>query len=761
MKKISVLLAFILSVIMVISMTACGEQPTDSSQNTNTSADNKVEQTVVDLSGVDGNGSTVKMSVLYDTMATRMRFVTGSKAPYRSKVDGVTYQINDWKPAWTQLKNDLDFKIQDVTPEKATSVSGAFTLFQANDFNNVNVLSGSVTDIVEEATNNNRFVDLAPYINNGSMPYLKAFLDKNELVEKTVTSSAGQIFYAPYFDGYNDVETMFILRKDWVEKLLDDGNPSYDTGVYVNTFYKPYYKSMNTTLTVANAAGTGTQNVRVSYTSGNGIIDIQNKLSTKNGQTLTKALRDYIDTVYGSTFAKRSDLFCGQDACYNADEMVALLRCVKANPQLLTGTTTVYPFYPRDKNVNRCTAILQLAQLWGARGYDSRNGYFYIDADGYLAEGRTSDKMMEALEYIHRMYQEGLILQNYEKGLGDYEEYREYLNDSNQGFMTYDYNQTTTVYNTTLYEKDEVKFADINLTPILFPVADWDQKAEGSLDDGYAVNGNYLYQYTESWRSLKSEAWAITAATLNDAKVFKKCIEMFDYMYSPAGHILMSYGPDAYMETKDPTINLNSLDPSAADYETKLAALTVQKYECIDYYGNKVPKISAKALSELNDKDLGGGNYTNYYRYFVGATLPIGYEKEQGMEYQTVDEKGAIGLEYIVKAVQLGTLKHAQVNKGADGNKANSLVPTVFPLTSSQNKTISEYCSKLGTNFNNSSANGYNVFHLYVQNGFGVNSASVTTLSAEGLVNLINNDWGGLTYYRQYDRAYNLMYGQK
>ena len=516
---------------------------------------------------------------------------------------------------------------------------------------------------------------------------------------------------------------------------------------------------MNTTLTVANAAGTGTKNVTVSYAAGNGIIDKQNALSTKNGKNLTEALKTYIDTVYGSTFAKRSDLFCGQDACYNADEMVALLRCVKANPQLLSGTSVVYPFYPRDKNVNRCAAILQLAQLWGARGYDSRNGYFYVDANGYLAEGRTSNEMMEALGYIHQLYQEGLIVENYEKGIGSYEEYRDYLNGNNQGFMTYDYNQTTTILNTTLYESNPVKYEGINLTPIMFPVADWDHKATANAAGGYTVNGNMLYQYTESWRSLKSESWAITYATaLNEPAIFKKCIEMFDYMYSPEGHILMSYGPDAYMETKDASIDLNSLDINASDYDAQLNALMTQKYECIDYYGKKVPKISAAALNELNDSNLGGGNYTNYYRYFVGATLPIGYVKEQGMEYQTVDEKGSVGLQYIVNAVQLGTLKHAQVNKGADGNLANSLVPTVFPLTKSQNDIISNYCGKLGTNFNNTSGAGYNEFHKYVQYGFGYSSSSVTTLSVADFQNQIKKDWGGSIYFLQYFNAYNVMY---
>ena len=96
MKKLTTLLACAISAVMLFGMTACTEETPTPSGDSST-ADQKVEQTVVDLSNVNGDGSTVKMSVLYDDMKTRMRFVSGSRAPYESKVDGVYYKLGDPK----------------------------------------------------------------------------------------------------------------------------------------------------------------------------------------------------------------------------------------------------------------------------------------------------------------------------------------------------------------------------------------------------------------------------------------------------------------------------------------------------------------------------------------------------------------------------------------------------------------------------------------------------------------------------------------
>lgn len=767
-KKLSTVAVIFLMIAMMFTLVGCPKP--DSGQNNSSgggTSSTKQQEQAIDLSSTNSDGATVKMSVFYNNEYTMMRYQNA----HESAVTGNKYKVNEYKPAWATLQDEdhLNFRIGDVTPTGKSSVSTAYQHWEMNDFNNVNILSGPVTSIVEQATKSGTFVNLEPYIREGYMPYLAKFLEENELVRNSVTSADGEIFYAPYFDGYDDIETMFILRQDWVAKLLD-GDANYDTDVNLTTEYKGFYKEVNTTFTAMTADGTGTHEVTLSYANGQGIIDIQNSLSTKNGATLVKALKDYINAHYVSKgyIEKPSDLFCGQDACYNADEMVALLRCVKTNPKLLTGASSnvIYPFYPRGNDANRAAAILQLAQLWGVRGYDSRNGYFYVDNNGILADGRASNDMIEALGFIHQMYKEGLILQDYLKNNGKDEEYRKTVNTQNTGFMTYDYNQTTTVYNS--LESNIQR--GMNLTPVLFPVADWDNKATylgttavNPTENGFAgykVEGKVLYQYTESWRSIKTEAWTITSSTKNDLATFKKCIEIFDYMYSPEGQILMSYGPDAYLKTKDASVKLNSLRDNLGDddYDAKLQALIEQKYETVDYYSRKVPAIHPDCLAELKDPMKGAGNYTDYYRYYVGATLPIGYVKEQGMEYQTVDAKGLVGLNYIVNAVEKGVLKHAQVNVGADGNKANSLVPTTFPLTDDQSGILAAQCLNLNLKFDNSSAAGYNEYHNYVQYGFNVNQGNITTLSPSALKDQVNNTWGGNVFYVTYLEAYLKMY---
>ena len=108
----------------------------------------------------------------------------------------------------------------------------------------------------------------------------------------------------------------------------------------------------------------------------------------------------------------------------------------------------------------------------------------------------------------------------------------------------------------------------------------------------------------------------------------------------------------------------------------------------IEYMGRTVPKLSAKALEEL--ATLAAVNYTNYYRRFLGGTLPIGYIKEQGMEYQTVHPKGQVGLDKLMKAMELGTFKTVLVNPTESDNPFFKMVPTTFPLTKAEETTNEE-----------------------------------------------------------------------
>lgn len=728
-------------VLVVTAFAACGK-----------SSGKKPGQTAIDLTGVNGDGSTVTMSVIYQKDA-KMTFISeGGYVPYKALND-VTYASGKLKPAYEELQSRLNFTIRDLTESSATSASDSFGKLQGKQFRNINILNGPVSEIVDEGTKNNTFVDLNLY--RKYLPNFFDFVDSHDIVKKSITSGNGAIYYSPYFDGFDDIETMFILRVDFVEKLLDDfANTKYDeqanyikdgegkVTVPFTTHYNGYYDSMDTSFTAVNADGKGTHKVELKYNKGEGIIAIQNKLATKTGKTLTEALVNYINEHYVTPgyITKPSELFVGQNACYNADELIALLRCVKTNPVLLTGSATneMVPFFPRHTSYDRLKQILQLVQIWGVRGYDSRNGYLYIDENGTLQDARVSEDMLDALEYMHQLYEEGLIANNYPNGQATGQtEWRETVLNDNTGFMMYDYNQTTTVYNTTIGSKPGASeySKNINLSPILFPVADWDNKAAENADGKYDVTGDgTLYQYTESWRSVKSEGWAITTATAQNPAVLKKCLDIFDYAYSDEGQRLMTYGPDEWIE-----------HDANGDIVT------------IDYRGRKVPKISEEAKNELNTLSGALGNYTNYYRRYVGSTLPIGFVKEQGMEYQTVDPKGLVGLDRIYNAVECGVLKHSTVDLNTE-NVQNSLVPTTFALTDSQFLAVSNNCGTLALNFNDASTGGSNIFHQYIMYGFGDTAHS--TVARDALVKQINTEWN-LTYYMQIYRAvYKKMYNQ-
>lgn len=755
-NKFRIVLTVVLCLILTLSFTACNKnKPTTTAK-----------QEVVDLTGVNGDGATVNTSVLYNGNTTLMRYDNTLGAEYNCIVTDEYKTGNQlFKPAWNELQKRLKFTIKDITPINMSSISQANTTLAAQNYKGVNVMNIPASAI-EDVREKNIFVDLNNY--REYLPNFFKFVDaeENKIVKASITSEDGGIYYAPYFDGMDDVETMLICRVDWVEKLLDDDVEKYgkddgtgkkkivydegrqltNTGTAAKpsysgeTFYNGYYDSMNTTFTAMKNA-TETQEIHIEYSSGEGVIAIQNALSRKDGKNLTEALKKYIDKFYVTPgyISKRSELFCGQNACYNADELVALWRCVYTNPELLSGNKDkdIIPFFPRGNTADRTYQVLQLAQLWGVRGYDSRNGYFYFDEEGKLQDARSSADMMEALTFLHQLYKEGLIAHDYTTAISESTaEYRETMYKENQGFMTYDYNQTTTIYNETVKDSQS---AYRNISPILYPYADWDNKATkvstGSDGEGvYAMNTNDLYMYTESWRSVKTEGWAITYDTaLNNKPAFKKALEMFDYLYTTEGQYLMTYGPDAWME--------HNLDGSI---------------KMMTYNGREVPVISEKALTELKDMNKGNGNYTNYYRYYVGATLPIGFIKEQGMEYQTVDAKGKIGLEYINNAKVANVLQHPSMTTNV-ANKQNVLVPTTFALSKNQQKNIQTNSLNLVKSFNNSSAKGENIFHSYVLSG-KFQTSDGQTYNKEQMVTLLNDTWSLKSYVRIHQTAYDKMY---
>ena len=405
----------------------------------------------------------------------------------------------------------------------------------------------------------------------------------------------------------------------------------------------------------------------------------------------------------------RADLFIGQDAAWDADELVALLRCVVANPQTLNGKNEVAGLFSREDNNNqrRVDMFRFAGTLFGVRGLESRQDYLYVGTDGKLHDARQEEDTYMALAKMNAMAEEGLISSSF---VNQESNKTETMLKNDAGFMHYDYNQTQTVFNETALQEGEKYMA------VMVPVARW--------YDGSNANGVYM-RFTESWRSVKTDGWAISLAGVgNDKNKLDAALALIDFAYSEEGQILMSYGPDAFIKT--------NADGS---------------YVTFDFNGKQMPVIADETYAELWDK--AGGNYTNYARYFLGSTLS--FVKSQAFEYQCTHEVGKEGAGNISNAIKYGTIKHPEL--AITENPWYSIVPTTLPTTKEANNEISNL-TELSSNGKFSQSNDkYNLFLDIIVNGYegaGVGSRA-------DVVKTVTETWGGEVYLLHKQDAYDLL----
>ena len=423
-------------------------------------------------------------------------------------------------------------------------------------------------------------------------------------------------------------------------------------------------------------------------------------------------LREYIDKAYNGYYGtERSNLFIGQNAAWDADELVALLRCVVANPQTLNGTDSIQGLFSREDNNNqRRVDVMRFAgNLFGIRGIESRQDYLYFDYDGSLKDARQNPETYKAMERMNNMVKEGLISVNFvDNADGKTKQYLE--NDS--GFMHYDYNQTQTLYNDPsqgVFDEGEKYMA------VMVPVACWMDGTEG---------GNYM-RFTESWRSVKTDGWGISAAGVkgNDDKLHA-ALKLIDYAYSPEGMILMSYGPDAFIKTND--------DGSFVTFQ---------------FNGQEMPQIADATRVELWEK--ASGNYTNYARQFLGSTLS--FAKSQAFEFQCTTEVGREGAGYISNAIALGTIKHPIL--AVTENPWYMSVPTVLPTTKAENDMLNTYTQLTANGRFSQNKDGENIFVNQIVNGYAEEGMGNADASAEKVA----GEWGGKQYLALKTDAWNRL----
>ena len=354
---------------------------------------------------------------------------------------------------------------------------------------------------------------------------------------------------------------------------------------------------------------------------------------------------------------------------------------------------------------------------------ESRSDYLYFTNDGKLHDARGDADAYKAVERMNAIVQEGLMTVDGTAASNAYLK-------KDAGLMSYDYNQTQTIYNDTIkYDTDgdgkkDKTFAQTGreYRAVMVPVAKWNDGTE-----------QYM-RFTESWRSVKTDGWAISIAGVGyNSDKLKAALKLIDFAFSVQGQITMSYGPDEFIKVK-----------STWDKTRKITtwAQVAEKYETFNFNGQQMPIISDGCKSDLASK--ASGNYTNFARRYLGSTLN-GFPKSQAFEYQCTSETGQKGSAVLAAAIGKGIIKHPLLEV-KETNMWYTSVPTTLPATAEQTSALKTY-TDLTENFS-SAKGGKNVFYQIIKGGYaksGGDTAIGPTTAAE-FAQYVNNNWKCTAY---------------
>lgn len=566
---------------------------------------------------------------------------------------------------------------------------------------------------------------------------------------------------------------------NWGEDLhkVDDAKKTATVKVYVK-----YSKALDSAKTGAIStllaeAGVGATDIS-GQTSGN-IIDIMNLAINKTsgavtGDILTEILKEYIKVTYvdstgasfyGATGRKLSHVFNSAYAAWDADLYTALGRCFVTSGTALGANVaqedpsthelkykTLYLLTGRQSRTDRFNDTVAMAgELYGVRGLESRYPFSYINAKGELVDARTKEVSFNAMNNINALTKEGLfapLISTVTITNGE----ASHSGTQNKGIQTlslHDYVQTQTA-NQGFRAEDQV--GDLyNFAPVLTPVSNWDTNDDGTKDT--------IMRFTESWRSVKTTGFAISyQGVKNNPDKLSAALAFVDYFFSPDGQILMTYGPQAaandngskeaagtagngfWYATEATGVSLTSVADKVADatnyapaqYKVKDAnksqyfIYNEKVYTGTPYNGRQIPTMTATNLKMFHD--VGGNSFSNYARWIIGTTLPVG-NKDQGFEYQCSAKCGLAGADIVGIALNNGTIKHVVQQVATTTENATNwytVVPSVLTFDSDVLASLSTATTGVVTGFYgdvnlfvNSDGSSGNFWHDIMAYGLG------------------------------------------
>lgn len=540
-------------------------------------------------------------------LGNNQRTITYQQATPLELPDGTVISQGSLKPTWQYIQSELGIEINDVAiqDQKATEM---MDVSAATGFDSATVFGGnSIAEDFMSYGAQGYFVRLNDHLDQ--MPNFAAYLEANPNIAKAITAYDGGIYHVPYAAELGNYARVFDGRETWVLTLLDSADALEAETHTLTPVYEGYWDRHDTN-----------------------IIDLQNEAAAGSltRDVALEALLTYIAETYPD-LEKPSDLYLGQTAQYDIDELVALWRVVELSPNTLSKASTgevvadaeISPFFVRKTKYRE--DVLRLISYFGGQrvhGSDSYAARFYLDADGVLQFSYADDAFLEGVDYISKMYAEGLIHSEF-ADLSTSDDFRKphYTKDEEEGhlqfgFMTFDWIASTTASNP-------------DVVGMLPPVT--------------TVDSDEFIHYVENTRVIKPDGWGISTASSEEE--INTALMLFDYFFTEEGNIAQNYGPPHNLE------------------EGELFVATD---------GTEYPKFNQWLLDtacELKNCDVSG-----FLRDFMGSQIPIGYQKEIGFELQYTKNRGWDAWALYIDSGVVSTSYESE-------DPYYRLVPPVFSLT--------------------------------------------------------------------------------
>jgi putative aldouronate transport system substrate-binding protein len=185
------------------------------------------------------------MATGYNSAKTGLTFDAETAGEGITLSDGVTYHTGDLKPTWVEVEKVLSEKtgnniVIDGSYYQGNGDSKEFDYWK-EQLDKVDMVPGT-SQILTQYGESGSLVNLAEYADK--LPNFMAYLDANPIVRLSITGNTdtGAIYFAPYFDGVNDIEKMPLMRVDMLQKLLD-GEGAFTAEACKDTaapVYQPY-----------------------------------------------------------------------------------------------------------------------------------------------------------------------------------------------------------------------------------------------------------------------------------------------------------------------------------------------------------------------------------------------------------------------------------------------------------------------------------------------------------------------------------------